>query len=112
MISDGLGQLARQYRVNLDGRDPGTPIEQGQCQGAETGTDLKNMVMTIDPGSRDDTANGVGVMYEVLAERLAWPEINLLARCRISVRPSSRIVRTPPLSHCTRATRPILAAPE
>src|SRR5215213_10604359 len=79
MISDGLGQLARQYRVDLDGRDLGTPIEQGQCQGAETGTDLKNMVMTIDPGSRDDTANGVGVMYEVLAERLAWPEINLFS---------------------------------
>jgi hypothetical protein len=37
------------------------------------------MVMTIDPGSRDDTANGIGVMYEVLAERLAWPEINLFS---------------------------------
>jgi hypothetical protein len=79
MISDGLRQLARQYRIDLDGGDPGALVEQGQRQGAETGTDLEDMVMTIDPGSRDDTANGIGVMYEVLAERLAWPEINLFS---------------------------------
>jgi hypothetical protein len=33
--------------------------------------------MAIDPGGRNDTANGVGVVDEVLAERLARPEINL-----------------------------------
>jgi hypothetical protein len=69
----------RQYWIDLDRGDVGAPIEQGQRQGAETGTDLEDMVMTADPGCRDDTANGVGVMDEVLAERLAWPEINLFS---------------------------------
>jgi hypothetical protein len=33
--------------------------------------------MTIDPGGRNDTTNGVGVVDEVLAERFAGPEVNL-----------------------------------
>jgi hypothetical protein len=33
--------------------------------------------MAIDPGGRNDTANGVGVVDEVLAERFAGPEVNL-----------------------------------
>jgi hypothetical protein len=33
--------------------------------------------MAIYPGGRDDAPNGVGVMDEVLAERLARPEVNL-----------------------------------
>jgi hypothetical protein len=37
------------------------------------------MVMTIDPGGRNDTADGVGVMDEVLAERLARSEIDLFS---------------------------------
>jgi len=33
--------------------------------------------MTVDPGGRNDTANGVGVVDEVLAKGLARPEVNL-----------------------------------
>ncbi len=36
----------------------------------KTGTDLEDVVMTIDAGGRDDTANGVGVVDEVLAETI------------------------------------------
>jgi hypothetical protein len=35
------------------------------------------MVMAIDARSRNDAAHGVGVVYEILAERLARPEVNL-----------------------------------
>jgi hypothetical protein len=33
--------------------------------------------MPIDAGGRNDPADGVGVVDEVLAERLARPEVNL-----------------------------------
>jgi hypothetical protein len=33
--------------------------------------------MAVHPGRRYDATDGVGVVDEVLAERLAWPEINL-----------------------------------
>ncbi len=77
MLGDGLRKLPRQQRIDLHGGHPGAPIEQGQRQGTQTWTDLEDVVMTIDPGSRNDTADGVGVMDEVLAERLARPEVNL-----------------------------------
>jgi len=35
------------------------------------------MVVTIDTGGRNDTANGVRVMDEILAERLSGPEVDL-----------------------------------
>jgi len=35
------------------------------------------MVVPVDAGRRNDSTNCVGVVDEVLAERLAWPEINL-----------------------------------
>ena len=72
-----LRQLPRQHRIDLHGGHPGAPIEQGQRQRTQTGTDLEDVVMPIDPGRRNDTANGVGVVDEVLAERFARPEINL-----------------------------------
>src|SRR3954466_7964062 len=33
--------------------------------------------MTVYPGGRNDTANGVGVVNEVLPEGLAWPEVKV-----------------------------------
>jgi hypothetical protein len=68
MLGDGLRKLPRQHRIDLHGGDPGAPIEQGKRQGTQAGTDLENVIMTIDPGGRNDTANGVGVVDEVLAE--------------------------------------------
>jgi hypothetical protein len=35
------------------------------------------MVVPVDAGGRNDSPNSVGVVDEVLAERFAWPEINL-----------------------------------
>jgi hypothetical protein len=32
--------------------------------------------MTMDARGGDDTANGVGVVDEVLAIRFTWPEVN------------------------------------
>jgi hypothetical protein len=68
MLGDGLRQLPRQKRIDLHGGHPGAPIEQGKRQGTQTGADLEDVVMPIDPGRRNDATNGVGVVDEVLAE--------------------------------------------
>ena len=77
MLGDGLRKLPGQHRIDLDGGHPGAPVEQGKRQGTKARTDLEDVVMTIDAGGRDDTANGVGVVDEVLAERFTRPEVNL-----------------------------------
>jgi hypothetical protein len=69
--------LARQHGIDLYGGHPRAPIEQRQRQRTQAGTDLEDVVMTIDSGSRNDTANGVCIVDEVLAEGFAGPEINL-----------------------------------
>ena len=53
------------------------PVQQGQRQRTQAGADLEDVVMPIDAGGRHDTANGVGVVDEVLAERFARPKVNL-----------------------------------
>jgi hypothetical protein len=76
VLGDRRRQLARQQRIDLDGGHPGAPVEQGERQGAQAGTDLEDVVMTMDARGGDDTANGVGVVDEVLAIRFTWPEVN------------------------------------
>jgi hypothetical protein len=68
VLGDGLRQLPREQRIDLHGRHPGAPIEQGQRQGTQAGTDLEYVVVAIDSGRRNDATNGVGVVDEVLAE--------------------------------------------
>jgi hypothetical protein len=77
MLGDGLRKLPGQQRIDLNGGHPGAPIEHGQRQGTQAGTDLEDVVVPVDARSRNDTANGVGVVNEVLAEGLARPEVNL-----------------------------------
>ena len=77
VLGDGLRKLARQHRVDLDGGHPGAAVEQGQRQRTEARTDLEDVVVPVDTGGRNDAANGVRVVDEVLAERLARPEIKL-----------------------------------
>src|SRR5262245_19427124 len=77
MLGDGLRKLAGQHRIDLDSGHSGAPVEQGQGQRTETGTDLEDVVMPIDTGGRNDAPNGVRVVDEILAKRLARPEINL-----------------------------------
>jgi hypothetical protein len=72
--------LLRQHRVDLDGGDPGAAVEQGQRQRSEAGSDLEDVVVTVDRGGRNDATNGVRVVNEVLAERLARPEVNLFRK--------------------------------
>jgi hypothetical protein len=38
------------------------------------------MVVFVDPGRRNDPSNGVGVVNEVLAERLTRPKVDLLSQ--------------------------------
>ena len=78
VLGDGLRQLTSQYRVDLDGGHTRPAVQQRQRQRPEAGTDLENVVVAVDPGCRHDPANGIGVMNEVLAERLTWSEVQFL----------------------------------
>ena len=77
MLGDGDRKLARQHRIDLDGGHPRAPVEQGKRQGTKARTDLQDVVVPVDAGRRNDSANSVGVVDEVLAEGFARPEVNL-----------------------------------
>ena len=77
MLGDGDRQLSGQHRIDLHRGHPRTPVEQGERQGTQARTDLEYVVLPVDAGRRNDPANSVGVMDEVLAKGLAWPEIHL-----------------------------------
>ena len=77
MLGDGDRKLSRQHRIDLDGGHLRAPVEQGQRQGTQARTDLEDVVVAVDAGRRNDAANGVGVVDEVLSKRFAWPEVNL-----------------------------------
>ena len=55
-------------------------VQQRQRQRAQAGTHLEDVVVAVDPGRRHDAAHGVGVMDEVLAERLPRPEVKFLGQ--------------------------------
>ena len=76
VVGDGLRKLTRQHRIDLDGGHLGAAVEQGKRQGAQAGPDLEDVVVPVDAGRRNDAANSVGVVDEVLAERLARPEVD------------------------------------
>jgi hypothetical protein len=77
VLGDGVRQLACQHRVDLHGGDLGTAVQQRECQRAETGPDLQDVVLTVDSGCRNHTAHGVCVVNEILAVGLTRPEIQL-----------------------------------
>ena len=108
MLGDGLRKLPGQHRIDLDGGHPGAPIEQGQRQRTKAGTDLEDVVVPIDAGGRDDTANGVRVVNEVLAERLARPEVNLFRQMSYLGPPEESNSQALQSSRYTRATHPNL----
>ena len=69
------GSWRSQHRVDLDCGDRGAAVEQRQCQRTEPGPDLQDVVGTVDPGGRNHTSHGVGVVHEVLAVGLTRPEV-------------------------------------
>ena len=77
MLGDGLRQPLGQHWVDLDRGHLGAPVEQGQRQRAQTGADLEHVVVAVDPGRRDDPADSVGVVDEILPERFTWAKVNL-----------------------------------
>jgi hypothetical protein len=71
----GLRQQGREPRVDLHGHDAVDRRQQAQRQRAEARTDLQDDVL-----GADDAADRVGVVQEVLAERLGRPQVELLGQ--------------------------------
>ena len=112
VLGDGLRKLACQHRIDLDGGHRGAAVQQRQRQRAQSGTDLEHVVVAVDAGRRHDAANGVGVVDEVLAERLTRPEVDLLGQVPNLGAPeqsNGQRAPNPPATHWPRAptlTRP------
>lgn len=78
--SDGLGQALSQQRIDLDGGDGGATVEKCECQRTEAGPNLKNVILLVDSGGRDDSSYGVRVVDKVLTQRLTRPELKFLGQ--------------------------------
>ncbi len=80
VLGDGLGQALRQDGIDLDGGHRRAAVQQRQRQRAEAGPDLEDVVMLLTAGRGNDPADGVGVVDEVLSERLTRPEVEFLGQ--------------------------------
>lgn len=77
VLSNSLRQALGQHGgVDLDrthGRPPA--VQQRQSQGTQAGADFQDMVVLIDPGGGDNTAHGICVVHEILAQRFTRLEV-------------------------------------
>ena len=74
------GQQVGQPRVDLDGHDAGRRRQQPQGQRAQPGPDLEDDVVGPEAGGAHDPPDRVGVVQEVLPERLGRPQVQLLGQ--------------------------------
>ena len=77
VLGDRGGQPGRERAVDLDGDDPVGHLEQREGERTETGADLDDDVVGVDPGLADDATHGVGVDHEVLTALLGRPKVEL-----------------------------------
>jgi hypothetical protein len=77
VLGDRGRQPGREQVVDLDGDDPGGHLEQREGERTETGADLDDDVVEIDPGLTNDATHGVGVDHEVLTALPGRPEVEL-----------------------------------
>ena len=93
-------------------RSPGAPVEQRQRQRTQPGSDLEDVVGRLTPDAETIRRTVLASWTKFWPNDLRGRKSISFARCRISVRPSSRMVSAPQSSRYTSATHPNLDAPE
>ncbi len=80
MLGHRLRQSLGQHRVDLDGADGATPVQQCKGERTEAGADFEHVIVAVDAGRGDNPANGVSVVDKVLPQGFTRPEFELFGQ--------------------------------
>lgn len=76
-----VGQFLREAWIQLDGRHVSHRIDQSKRERSETRADLNNVVCCIDAGFRNNLADRIRVMNEVLPQFLRRMNPQFIREC-------------------------------
>ena len=76
-----VGQFLRKARIQLDGRHVRHGVDQSERERSETGADFNDVVCCIDAGLRNNLADRIRVMNEVLPQFLRRMNPQFIREC-------------------------------